>query len=83
MSDSVVSAQTVVNVLRGHKVDVSTREGRGGIEETVMIYNETVEVKCFQATVSRRLLSQLTRKFPHVPIHHFYHPEQAPQKIIH
>ena len=62
---------------------MSTREGRDGLEETVMIYNETVEVKCFQATVSRRLLSQLTRKFPHVPIHHFYHPEQAPPKTIH
>ena len=48
-----------------------------------MVYGETIEVKCFAANVSNRVLQQLTRKFSHVPIHHFYHPEQAPQRITH
>ena len=82
MPDDVVSAQTVIEVLRGHNVDVLMCQ-QDGLEETLMIYGDVIDVKCFQSTVSRRMLGQLCRKFPHVPIHHFYHPEQAPQRIVH
>lgn len=83
MPDDVVSAQTVVMVLRGHGVDVFMRLRDHGLEETIMISGETIEVQCFGAAVSRRILGHLIRKFAHVPIHHFYHPEQAPQRIVH
>ena len=59
------------------------RQTDSGLEETMMIYGEIIEVQCFGATVSRRILGHLTRKFNHVPIHHFFHPEQAPQRIVH
>ena len=83
MAADVVSAQTVVEVLRAHGVDVFTRQTEHGLVETIMAYGEAVEVKCFVGDVSNRVLQQLTRKFPHVPIHQFYHPEQAPQRITH
>ena len=83
MAADVVSAQTVVDVLRAHGVEVFTHQTEQGLEETIMVYGETIEVKCFIANVSNRVLQQLTRKFPNVPIHHFYHPEQAPPNIVH
>lgn len=84
MSSEVVSTQTVIEVLRAHNVDVFTHQrDDNGLEETIMICGEIIDIKCFHATVSRRMLGHLSRKFSHVPIHHFYHPEQAPPQIVH
>lgn len=77
--DGAVAKDTVVQVLRAHKIDVSDVDGspmptvkvaKGGDPE------HTLKAYPLPDMLNRRMLQHLARTYG-VPIHHFYHPEMA------
>ena len=81
-SDGIHSTIAVV-VLRAHKVDTSVQPSDENQQElTTMIKGNIVEVQQFPRVLSRRMVNRLARLFD-VPVHHFYHPELAPQSTVH
>jgi hypothetical protein len=70
-----VDRNIVFDVLRRHKIEVSVVVGQK--DAVRLVKGELIEVKILGSEVSNRMLQYLQHKFG-VPIHHFYHPEDAP-----
>jgi hypothetical protein len=67
-----VDRETVINVLRHHKVDVSPDPL---VPSNMLIVRENVAISLpFDAWVKRRTTDLLKRRFG-IPIHHFFKPE--------
>ena len=86
MSEAPVSLDTVIQVLRANKVEVSRiLNPDGSLPQPPMFAlakgdsataDYIFEVVTIELPVKRRLLSYLARKWQ-VPIHHFYNPLMA------
>lgn len=80
MSSGEVPIEDTLYVLCAHGVEVSRQEQENDDSEKMFILNkdDLVEGRNFGGTVGRQVLHQLSRKFD-IPIHHFYHPLDAPK----
>jgi len=67
-----VDRETIVLVLRFHKVEVSPDPKNQGA--MLLVRGDVVESKTIPKSVGRRLIQYLKRRFD-IPIHHFYRPE--------
>lgn len=67
-----VRRETVLQVLRFHKVEISADQENP--DAFLLVKGEIVDSKAIPEWVGRRLLQHLKRKFD-IPIHHFYHPD--------
>lgn len=67
-----VDRETVLNVLRHHKVDVSPDPLRSG--NTLMVKGTIALSLPFDPWIKRKTTDLLKRKFS-IPIHHFFRPE--------
>jgi hypothetical protein len=90
--DPGVPKETVLSVLRAHKVDVSDVEGDASVTKIARnsASEEELQLKAYSlpGTVGRRMLHYLSRTYG-VPVHHFYHPEMVsadttviPERIV-
>ena len=77
MADSgSVPLSIIEGVLSAHGVGISS-EQVDGRQTTILQKRDVVFSVVLMDPVGRRMLHQLKRKLD-IPIHHFYHPEQAP-----
>lgn len=71
----IVSRAVVIDVLRRHGVAVYDQDP--GSSKVVLKKGDLMEAHEFPQSVNRRKLHYLKRKFD-IPIHHFFHPHEAP-----